>query len=72
MTRRLPSFAMPSEADDQADSITDPIRRMIFKGADLWFARAGDDRRGYCHIEWDGYEWWVRQCFIADGSGWNC
>jgi predicted DNA-binding transcriptional regulator AlpA len=68
-----PSFAidMPSEVDDEADARTDPMRRMIFKGADLWFARAGDDNRGYWHIEWDGYEWWVRQCFVADGSGWN-
>jgi len=68
-----PSFAvaMPSEVDDEADARTDPMRRMIFNSADLWFARAGDDHRGYWHIEWDGYEWWVRQCFIADGSGWN-
>jgi hypothetical protein len=68
-----PSFAveMPSEVDDEADERTDPVRRMTFNGLELWFYRAGDDGRGYWNIEYDGDQWWVRECFVADGSGWN-
>jgi predicted DNA-binding transcriptional regulator AlpA len=60
----------PDEVDDLEDESASPSR-MLFRGAELWFVRAGDDQRGYWHLEWDGYEWWLRECFTADGSGWN-
>jgi hypothetical protein len=68
-----PAFVveMPIEVDDEADTRTDPMRQMILKGAALWLTRAGDDARGYWHIEWDGYEWSVCYYVVADGSGWN-
>jgi len=62
---------VPEEVDDEADEVPSAIRRSQFRGAELWFARCGDDRRGYWHVEWNGSEWWLRQCFVADGSGWN-
>ena len=62
---------VPVEVDDLEDEATSPLSRMLFRGMELWFVRAGDDKRGYWHLEWDGHEWWLRQCFAADGSGWN-
>jgi hypothetical protein len=69
-----PSFdiAMPSEVDDEADDRSDVMRRMTFMSESLRFVRAGDDARGYWHLEWNrDYDWWLLQTFVADGSGWN-
>ena len=61
----------PAAVDDLEDEAMSPLRRMLFRGIDLWFVRAGDDERGYWSLEWDGGEWWLRECYVADGSGWN-
>ncbi len=62
---------VPVEVDDLEDEAATPLSRMLFRGTELWFVRAGDDERGYWHLEWDGLEWRLRECFAADGSGWN-
>jgi prophage regulatory protein len=62
---------VPLQVDDLEDETATPMSRMLFRGTELWFVRAGDDKRGYWHLEWDGFEWWLRECFAADGSGWN-
>jgi hypothetical protein len=62
---------VPVEVDDLQDEAATPLSRMLFRGTELWFVRAGDDERGYWHLEWDGLEWRLRECFAADGSGWN-
>jgi predicted DNA-binding transcriptional regulator AlpA len=61
----------PAVVDDLEDETANPLSRMLFRGTELWFVRAGDSKRGYWHLEWDGHEWWLRECFTADGSGWN-
>lgn len=62
---------VPAEVDDLEDEAASPLSRMLFRTTELWFVRAGDDKRGYWHLEWDGHEWWLRECFAAEGSGWN-
>ena len=62
---------IPVEVDDLEDETAGPLSRMVFRGTELWFVRAGDAKRGYWHLEWDGVEWWIRECLAADGSGWN-
>lgn len=62
---------MPDEVDDETGARLGPVRRSTFDLAELWFTRSGDDQRGYWHLEHDRDGWWIRRCFVADGSGWN-